>query len=87
VRRVHVKNVSTYITGNKKWCLGCAWWELDFSQETSRDIFDQAAERAIEVLRLLIILFTSVVAFNLVWRSEWGRFNKFRNLIVDMHVV
>ena len=61
-------------TGSKKWCIGCLWWE--HSKDTSWGLFGQAAERTIEVFRLLIILVTSLVAFNLFWRNEWGKLIK-----------
>ena len=77
---VHAKNVYTLYTGNNKWCMACVWWE--YSKNTRLGLFGQAAERTMEIIRLLIILITSVVSFNLFWRNEWGKLIKYRGVNV-----
>ena len=51
-------------------------------KDTRSGLFGQAAETTMEIIRLLIILVTSVVAFNLFWRNEWGKLIKYRGVNV-----
>ena len=68
------KNESIITKGNRRFCPGCVWWELEDSIKDSKvGLLDRAVERASEVFRLLIILITSVVAFSLFWKNKWGK--------------
>ena len=68
--------------GTKRFCPVCIWWEWDYSKDPKSGLFDQAAERTFELFRLLIILFTSVVSFSLIWKNAWCKIYKSKSVNV-----
>ena len=56
--------------GEKRWCIGCLWWA--YSSGDGSSLFSKTVMTLVEFYRLLIVSLTSLMVFNLLWKSEWG---------------